>query len=252
MVQRVFPPLGTTDYSSFVAQLPDPDEVDGYFWVVGGTGTQASLEAFVNAKGDLNGTQHAGNLFFNPGLAAALGPGIAGAYVGGFASLPGDVSTPAIEAYLADADAAWETIPGALSGNEPAPPSTALSFGFGYSFYTAGLALVNAIEATGGDISPAAIQGALTGSTLIAPYGDITLDANNQAIVDASVQQLVINDDGEVVSETVAIIPGVDQTFGGVFDETTEPPGRDAPGCVQADLPWIGNAIPVVDGVPQN
>lgn len=252
VVQRVFPPLGTTDYSSFVAQLPDPDEVDGYFWVVGGTGTQASLEAFVNAKGDLNGTQHAGNLFFNPGLAAALGPGIAGAYVGGFASLPGDVSTPAIEAYLADADAAWETIPGALSGNEPAPPSTALSFGFGYSFYTAGLALVNAIEATGGDISPAAIQGALTGSTLIAPYGDITLDANNQAIVDASVQQLVINDDGEVVSETVAIIPGVDQTFGGVFDETTEPPGRDAPGCVQADLPWIGNAIPVVDGVPQN
>ena len=55
VVQRVFPPLNTTDYSSFIAQLPDPDEVDGYFWVVGGTGTQASLEAFVNAKGDLNG-----------------------------------------------------------------------------------------------------------------------------------------------------------------------------------------------------
>ena len=65
-MQRVFPPLNTTDYSSFIAQLPDPDEVDGYFWVVGGTGTQASLEAFVNAKGDLNGEQHAGNLFFNP------------------------------------------------------------------------------------------------------------------------------------------------------------------------------------------
>ena len=43
VVTRVFPPLGTTDYSSCIQQLPDPDEVDGYFWVVGGTGTQAAL-----------------------------------------------------------------------------------------------------------------------------------------------------------------------------------------------------------------
>ena len=91
VVQRVFPPLNTTDYSSFIAQLPNPDEVDGYFWAVGGTGTQASLEAFVNAKGDLTGKQHAGNLFFNPALASAIGPGIAGAYIGGFASFAGDV-----------------------------------------------------------------------------------------------------------------------------------------------------------------
>ena len=73
VVTRVFPPLGTTDYSSFVQQLPDPDEVDGYFWVVGGTGTEAALEAFVNAKGDLTGDQHAGNLFFNPALADSAG-----------------------------------------------------------------------------------------------------------------------------------------------------------------------------------
>ena len=110
VVTRVFPPLGTTDYSSFVQQLPDPDEVDGYFWVVGGTGTNAALEAFVNAKGDLDGAQHAGNLFFSPALASALGPSIAGAYVGGFASLPGDVQTPEIEAYLASADATWESL----------------------------------------------------------------------------------------------------------------------------------------------
>ncbi|MEM7340063.1 MAG: ABC transporter substrate-binding protein [Actinomycetota bacterium] len=252
VVQRVFPPLGTTDYSSFVAQLPDPDEVDGYFWVVGGTGTQASLEAFVNAKGDLNGEQHAGNLFFNPGLATALGPGIAGAYVGGFASLPGDVTSPEIEAYVASANSAWESLPGALSANEPADPSVALTFGFGYSYYVAGLALIEGIEASGGDISPAALQAALGGLTLDAPYGSITLDENRQAIVDAAVQQLVLGDDGEVVSRTVAIVPGVDQTFGGVFSPDTPPPSRDDPGCAQADLPWIGNAIPVVDGVPQN
>ncbi len=63
-------------------------------------------------------------------------------------------------------------------------------------------------------------------------------------------QQLVLDGD-EVVSKTVALIQGVDQTFGGTFSTDTPPPGRDAPGCEVRDLPWVGNAIPVVDGVPQ-
>ena len=252
VIQRVFPPLNTTDYSSFIAQLPDPDEVDGYFWVVGGTGTQASLEAFVNAKGDLNGKQHAGNLFFNPGLASALGPGIAGAYVGGFATFAGDITTPEIEAYKASADAAWDTLAGALTSNEPGPPSTALTFGFAYGYYSAGLALVRALNAVDGDLSDnqSALRAELSSMTLEGPYGDVTLDENRQGIIDTSVQQLVLDGD-EVVSKTVAIIPGVDQTFGGTFSAETPPPGRDAPGCETRDLPWVGKAIPVVDGVPQ-
>ena len=45
IVKRVFPPLNTTDYAPFVRQLPNPNQVDGYFWVVGGTGTAAALKA---------------------------------------------------------------------------------------------------------------------------------------------------------------------------------------------------------------
>ncbi|HVM19184.1 MAG TPA: ABC transporter substrate-binding protein, partial [Egibacteraceae bacterium] len=150
---RVFPPLGTTDYSQYIQQLPDPDEVDGYFWVVGGTGTQAALEAFVNAKGDLTGEQHAGNLFFNPGLAQALGTNIAGAYVGGFATPPGDFSTPESEEYLNSANETWETLPSGLSGGEPGEPATAAGFGFMYGYYSAGVALVKALEETGGDVA---------------------------------------------------------------------------------------------------
>src|SRR5690606_19007539 len=141
VTHRVFPPLGTTDYSSYIQQLPNPDEVDGYFWVVGGTGTQAALEAFVNAKGDLTGEQHAGNLFFNPDLAQALGPDIAGAYIGGFATPPGDVTSDEIQQYLDDADATWETLPSGVAGGEAAPPSTAAGFGFFYMYYLAGKAL---------------------------------------------------------------------------------------------------------------
>ncbi|MGI8433641.1 MAG: ABC transporter substrate-binding protein [Nocardioidaceae bacterium] len=247
---RVFPPLGTTDYSSYIAQLPDPDEVDGYFWVVGGTGTQAALEAFVNAKGDLTGDQHAGNLFFNPGLASALGTDIAGAYVGGFATLPGDVKTPPIEDYLASADSTWDTLSSGLTGGEPGPPSTAAGFGFMYGYYSAGVALVQALEKTGGDPSPEPLQAALSDLTLELPYGDISLDENRSGIVDVGLSQLV-EENGKIVQKTVAIVPKVDQSFGGTFSTDTPAPSRDFPPCETADLPWVGQEIPVVDGVPQ-
>ena len=44
ITKRVFPPLNTTDYAPFVRQLPRPGTVDGYFWVVGGTGTGVQPE----------------------------------------------------------------------------------------------------------------------------------------------------------------------------------------------------------------
>lgn len=255
VVSQVFPPLGTTDYSSFVQQLPDPDEVDGYFWVVGGTGTNASLEAFLNAKGDLTGDQHAGNLFFSPALAEALGTDIAGAYVGGFASLPGDITTPEIDAYLASANAAWDTLTsGAMTGGEPGDPATVLGFGFAYGYYSAGLAFVQALEDVGGDLSDnhAALREALSSNTVEAPYGPISLDENRQAISDTFVAQLVLDEStGEIVQETKYIVPGVDQTFGGTFSSDTEPPERDNTPCEEKSLPWQGNLIPVVDGVPQ-
>jgi branched-chain amino acid transport system substrate-binding protein len=250
VVSRVFPPLGTTDYSSFVQQLPDPDEVDGYFWVVGGTGTQAALEAFVNAKGDLTGDQHAGNLFFNPSLAQALGTDIAGAYVGGFATLPGDITTPEIDEYLASADATWDTLNSGISGGEPGAPADAAGFGFMYGYYSAGVALVRAMEATGGDPSPDVLQGALAELELELPYGNISLDENRSGIVDVGLSQLV-EEGGEIVQKGVAIIPGVDQSFGGTFSTDTPAPSRDFPDCQESELPWVGNAIPVEDGVPQ-
>jgi len=243
VISRVATPLEATDYSSFIAQLPDREDVDGYFWVVGAN-TAASLQEFVNQKGDLTGEQLAGNLFLNPGLSETLGPDIAGAYIGGFTTLPGDFTSAEIDEFHGRADAAWDSL-------KDGDPSATVGGGFGYSFYVAGLALVTALEANGGDISPATLQSTLADLSLDAPHGTIELDDNRQAIVNSSVSQLVLNDSGEIVSETVAIVPGVDQTFGGVFDETTEPPSRDQPACAPADIPWIGNAVPVVDGVPQ-
>ena len=41
--KRVCPPLGTNDYSSYIAQIPKAG-IDGYFWAVGGTGTVAFVK----------------------------------------------------------------------------------------------------------------------------------------------------------------------------------------------------------------
>ncbi len=48
ITKRVFPPLNNADYAAFVRQLPAPDDVDGYFWAIGGN-TPGSLTAFEQA-----------------------------------------------------------------------------------------------------------------------------------------------------------------------------------------------------------
>ena len=61
------------------------DKVDGTFWVVGGTGTAASLTAYEQAYGALDPTKHIGNLFFAfLGADKVVGPKVVGSYVGGF------------------------------------------------------------------------------------------------------------------------------------------------------------------------
>ena len=121
VVTRVFPPLGHDRLlARSSSSCPIPTRSTATSGWSAARARNAALEAFVNAKGDLTGDQHAGNLFFSPALASALGPDIAGAYIGGFAAFPGDVVTPEIDAYKASADATWETLVGGATGGEPA------------------------------------------------------------------------------------------------------------------------------------
>ena len=90
IAKRVFPPLNTTDYSSYVSQLPPPDQVDGTFWVIGGTGTAASLTAYEQLYGKLDPKKNIGNLFFAfLGADKVVAPKVVGSYVGGFGTAPG-------------------------------------------------------------------------------------------------------------------------------------------------------------------
>jgi len=248
IVSRVFPPLNNADYASFAAQLPAPDEVDGYFWGVGGD-TLGALKAFQDTYGPLDPEQHIGNLFFEF-ILGEFDPSMEGAYVGGFGTAA-DLNLPSVEEHTAILAKHYTEFPD--PGGNMAPAAAQAHSGFLVNYFVAAKALIQGLEQVGGDISDnqAALQAALGGLTVEGPYGPISLDENRQAVVDSYVRRMVTNDEGNLALATVAIVPGVDQSFGGSFSQEGGMPSREIPTCEVRDIAWIGNSIPVVDGEPQ-
>ena len=244
ITKRIFPPLNTTDYSSYAQQVPT--NVDGYFVAVGGSGLIPFLKAYQQAKGPIDGKKFIGNLFWGtPGVFESLGPRVAGAYVGG-AGTAGDLATPAAQDYANNIIGHWfKTIPPAGAA-APQAPST-----FTYGYYVNTWGLLKGLEAVKGDISGGQkkLQEAIGKVSLPAPYGKITLDQNRQAVITSYYQQLYLNN-GKLAIKTIAAIPNVNQTFGGTFSSSTPAPGRNFPTCTKRSLPWQGKeaTVPTVGG----
>jgi branched-chain amino acid transport system substrate-binding protein len=185
-----------------------------------------------------------GNLFWEF-AAGSMDPSMEGAYIGGFGTA-GDLKLDSVAAHTAIIDSHYDNL-------EPFGDAAAQAHsGFLVNYFAASQALIEGLESVGADISDdqVALQGALGGLQLAGPYGTTTLDGNRQAVQDQYVRQFVTLDDGTLGLATVAVIPAVDQTFGGTFAQGNMP-SRDVPGCETSDLSWLGNATPVVDGVPQ-
>jgi branched-chain amino acid transport system substrate-binding protein len=234
VTKRVFPPLNTTDYSSYAQQMPT--NVDGTFVAVGGAGLIPFLKAYEAAHGPIDGKKFIGNLFWGtPGQFEQLSTRVTGAYAGG-AGTAGDLATPAAKKYSNQVIGKWfKTIPpfGA------AAPQASSTFTFGFFINTWGL--IKGLQATGGDISGGQkkLQAAIKKVVLPTAYGPIKLDKYNQGVIPVYYQQLY-QKDGKLAVKTVGYIPNVDQTFGGTFSASTPAPGRTSPPCVKRSLPWIG------------
>jgi len=242
VTKRVFPPLNTTDYSSYAQQMPT--NVDGTFVAVGGAGLIPFLKAYEQAHGPINGKKFIGNLFWGtPGQFEQLSTRVAGAYVGG-AGTAGDLATKAAQAYNNMVGTVFKTIPpfGA------AAPQASSTFTFGYYVNTWGL--LAGLKGVKGDISGGQkkLQKSIAGVKLRTPYGPIHLDKNRQGVIPVYYQQL-LEKQGKLAVKTVGYIPGVDQTFGGTFSSKTPAPGRTSPKCVKRNLPWIGHTqVPPTTG----
>lgn len=237
ITKRVFPPLNTTDYSTYIRQLPPPGQVDGYFWVVGGTGTGPALKAFEQAYGEIKPEQHSGNLFlwFLTGF-QDVAPRLVGSFVGGFGTAPG-LNTRAANQ--------WRSILKKWYPDLPADD------GFVYNYYQATRALITGLQASNGAIGSKlqqAMPKAISGAYELSDRGLVRLDANRQAIQDQWPVRIVRGADGNPTVELAGYVPNVDQSFGGLFKKTSPPPGRTQPPCVKKKLPWQGKIREVKNG----
>jgi len=241
ITKRIFPPLNTTDYAPFVRQLPPPNQIDGYFSAVGGTGTAAMLKAYEQAYGKLDPKKFVGNLFFAfLGADKVVAPKVVGAYVGGFGTA-GGLKTKQAAAYRAMVLKTYPKLP--------------TDDGFVYNYYNAGWALVQGLQKSGGQLGAklnAALPRSIRPGFQVSNGGVLHLDANRQAIQDQYPLQIVKNKDGSIGAAVVGFVPNVGQDFGGLFKKSSPPPGRTQPPCKKVKTPWQGKIKVVKNGVITN
>jgi branched-chain amino acid transport system substrate-binding protein len=235
ITDRVWAPLGEQDYSSFISQLPE--NVDGIYVGIGGSGLISFINQYEEQRGRVDTEKMLGNVFWDDPLVLEE---VGAKLVGGATSAmtAADSNEPEVAAYIEDLREAY--------GDEIAGAGPSV---FTYGYYTGMTALIKGLEAVNGEVADQAeLQAALADMTLSgeeAPWGDVSLDDNRQAISDVYVKRIVedANNDGTPDVQTFRRIPEVDQTFGGVFSADTPPPDRENPQCVEGTPPpWVGNA----------
>lgn len=244
ITKRVWTPPAGGDYAPFIRQLPAPDKVDGYFWLVGGANTSAALTAFEQAYGPVNAKQHSGNLFlYFLGANTTVAPRLVGAYMGGFGTFQtGGLKTKQALTYVKNANK-WFT-------------GQNVNDGFFYNYWNAAWALVQGLNKSGGRTG-AALQRALPHTLRpgfqVANGGILRLDSRRQAIQDQYPLRITKATGTGTVTTTIAgYVPNVDQTFGGYFGPSKPAPGRNYPPCVKRKLPWQGKIKVVRNGVITN
>ena len=222
--ERIWPALGETDYSSYIAKLPD--NVDGFFLDVGGTGTVQFVNQFteVNGNDSLQGKVMGGAFISNPAIIKELGAKVEGVVAG--SALPSDAM-----------DANWTAYSDAIKAAYPDMVGNAANI-FLAGYYNNAQAAILGLQAVGGNIDDAAaFQAALAGVEIATGVGPVTVDANRNAVGPNYVVE--VNATG---TKTLLTVEGVDQSCGGAFSADTPNPDRDNPECVAGNPPpWAAS-----------
>jgi branched-chain amino acid transport system substrate-binding protein len=219
ITKRLWAPLETTDWSSYVNQLPR--DVDGVLFLTGGSNTVAALKAYLNFGGAIKGKAMGGSSVLDP-TAFAVGERLAGLVGGSPVPLGGD--TPEWTGYV--------------DGFEKVYPKVAAESLFTVLYYNGMDAIIKALQQTDGDLSgnEEDFRNALDGLKPGFPNGRVKLDDNRNSIQPAYVVE-VVDSGGKLGFEVKNEITNVDETFGGLFGADSPPPGRDSPGCLKGNPP---------------
>ncbi len=202
IVERQWVPLGTKDFSSIIAALPD--DVDALYLGLGGADAVNFLNQYLQAGGDANligGTIMVdGTVLGSKGRAKEV-------LIGTPSSGPqADTwDDPNWQGFVKAYQAAWPA-------EQRFPSPSLLATGY----YNATNAMLLALEAVEGDLSDGqtGFRAALDTLELDAPNGTIKLDSNRQAIGSNFVTEVVQLDDGSLATELVQKVDNVEQTLG--------------------------------------
>lgn len=218
IVKRIWPPLGTKDYSGFITQIPRSG-VDGFMMAVGGTGTVAFVKDFEGLAGNLATKMVGGSVTIDPTALSALGDRLEGVVAG--VPIPPDSKS-----------AAWLKYANAIKKYYPKVSPNSL---FTAAYYDEMTGVILGLKKVNGDLSGggAKFRAALAKVSWASEHGPVKLDKNRQAIADNFVVQVTKGGGFKTLKDVAA----VDQTFGGHFSSTTPTVSRTSPPCTHGNPP---------------
>jgi ABC-type branched-subunit amino acid transport system substrate-binding protein len=224
VTKRLWVPLGTKDFASYIPQLPD--DVDAIYLGLGG----ADAVNFLNQYQQAGGHAHliGGSIMVDQTVLSSKGK-----------AKEALIGTPAASG-LADNDPSpkWQAF---VKAYQQHPKTGYFKNAFSspsllaISYYNSADAIFKALDQVNGDLSDGnkKFRTALQNMVLDAPNGKITLDENRQAIGTNFITEVVKDEKGDLVSKLVKTVPNVQQRLGfskAVYDKFV-PPGRDNPPC---------------------
>ncbi|HML09158.1 MAG TPA: ABC transporter substrate-binding protein [Xanthobacteraceae bacterium] len=221
ITKRLWVPLGTKDFASVIAELPD--DVDAIYVGLGGADALNFLNQYQQAGG--NAKLIGGSITVDQTIMSSKGK-----------AKEALIGVPSA-AHFADTwdDPKWQAFVKAYQDAWP-PEKRFTSPSFcAVNYYDETTAALLALDKVNGDLSDGhkKFREALASLVLDAPNGQIKLDENRQAIGTVFVTEVVKDQHGDLVSKVVKIVPNVQQRLGfskEVFDRIGLP-GREIPVC---------------------
>ena len=220
ITERLWVPLGTKDFASIIASLPD--DVDAIYLGLGGGDAVNFLNQYQQAGGD---AKLIGGTIMIDGTVLSSKGKAKDALIGTPGSGP-QADTWDNEKWQAFVKAYQDAFP----PEKRFPSPSLLATGY-YNAFNAMKACMDQVNGELGD-GHKGLRQCLATLELDAPNGKITLDSNRQAIGTNFVTE-VVEEGGNLVNKLVKIIPNVNQTLGidpAVF-KTIGLPSRDVPEC---------------------
>jgi branched-chain amino acid transport system substrate-binding protein len=224
ITKRFWVPLGTKDFASVIAALPD--DVDAIYLGLGGADAVNFLNQYQQAGG--NAKLIGGTIMVDQTVLSAKGKAkeqlVGTVAASGMADLD---PSPKWQAFVKEYKAMPKT--GYFKNPFGSPSLLAISY------YNSADAVFKALDEVKGELSDGnkKFRTALQNMVLDAPNGKITLDENRQAIGTNFVTEVVKDAHGDLINKVVKVVPNVQQRLGfskAVFDKLI-PPGRENPPC---------------------